>query len=121
MISALAATSPVAQYAAMLRPGAAAGNTESANVHALRPMARRQEMSGRTAMASVATPPAARSGPMRGRAARRTTDDAIDVRSGSEGVHGEHGVFRADPHVGHGQHRGVLRAHEEGVGDVGVR
>src|SRR6266480_4103004 len=96
-----AATIPVATYATRPRPGAAAGNTASANVHALSPMASRHEMSGRTAIAIVETPPAARNAPMRGRGAGRTTDDAIGARSGGQRVHGRR-VFGADPHVGDG-------------------
>src|ERR1043166_3624276 len=116
-----AATIPVATYAPRPRPGAAAGNTASANVHVLSPMASRHEMSGRTAMASVETPPAARSAPMRGRGAGRTTDDAIGTRSGGHRVHGGRRVFGADPDVGHRQHRRVMRSHEQRMSDVGVR
>src|SRR2546422_45372 len=90
-------------------------------VHALSPMARRHEMSGRTAIAIVETPPAARNAPMRGRGAGRTTDDAIGARSGGQRVHGGRRVFGADPDVGDGQHRRVMRPHEKRMSDVGVR
>src|SRR2546429_435056 len=84
-------------------------------------MASRHEMSGRTAIAIVETPPAARNAPMRGRGAGRTTDDAIGARSGGQRVHGGRRVFGADPHVGDGQHRRVMRPHEQRMSDVGVR
>src|SRR5213593_1103489 len=112
IMSATEVTRPAAQYTARPRPGAAAGNTASANVHAVRPTARRHEMSGRTARASVETPAAARSAPPRGRGTGRTTD-AIDVRSGGEGVHRGHRIFRTDPDVRDGQHRRVVRADEQ--------
>src|SRR5262249_18553404 len=116
-----AAMIPVATYETRPRPGAAAGNTASANVHVVSPMASRHEMSGRTAMASVETPPAARNAPMRGRGAGRTTDDAIAERSGGQRVHRGRQVFGADPDVGHRQHRRMMRPHEQRMSDVGVR
>src|SRR5712692_9940146 len=120
--SAVAVTMPVAQYRAALRPGAAAGKIVSAKVHALRPMARRHEMSGRTSTTRAATPPAARSVPMRGSGAtRRATDSAIEGWSGGERVDAGPGILGADPHIGHGQDGCVLGTDEQGVGDVGVR
>src|SRR3989475_7277975 len=116
-----ATTIPVATYATRPRPGAAAGKTASANVHAQSPMASRHEMSGRTAMASVETPPAARNAPMRGRGAGRTTDDAIGARSGGQRVHAGRRAFGADPDVGDRPHPPGMRPPEQRMGEFAER